>query len=150
MSEKKCLRLALHLARTVVRVPVALPIGETLHYQSANADFPAIVREWVKGKHPWVPFIQRQALTVVGFLTILNHAVFWNHSCQAFFHAGSSTNIGDDNSISSVTPSPSPAPPLVAGSHPCDICGKIFPYRYQMIVHRRYHTERKPFTCQVR
>lgn len=40
-------------------------------------------------------------------------------------------------------PSPSGPP------HPCDICSKVFPYRYQMIVHRRYHTERKPFQCQV-
>lgn len=31
----------------------------------------------------------------------------------------------------------------------CDICGKAFQYRYQLIVHRRYHIERKPFTCQV-
>lgn len=35
------------------------------------------------------------------------------------------------------------------GSHPCDLCHKVFPYRYQMIVHRRYHTERKPYQCQV-
>ena len=35
------------------------------------------------------------------------------------------------------------------GTHICDICSKIFPFRYQLIVHRRYHTERKPFTCQV-
>ncbi|KAG8253023.1 hypothetical protein J6590_044017 [Homalodisca vitripennis] len=41
----------------------------------------------------------------------------------------------------------SPASP--PGAHPCDLCAKVFPYRYQMIVHRRYHTERKPFQCQV-
>ncbi|XP_047995173.1 zinc finger protein 28-like isoform X9 [Leguminivora glycinivorella] len=35
------------------------------------------------------------------------------------------------------------------GHHACDICGKIFQFRYQLIVHRRYHGERKPFTCQV-
>lgn len=35
-------------------------------------------------------------------------------------------------------------------SQNCDICGKSFQYRYQLIVHRRYHIERKPFTCQVR
>lgn len=33
--------------------------------------------------------------------------------------------------------------------HTCDICGKMFPFKYQLIVHRRYHNERKPFTCQV-
>lgn len=31
----------------------------------------------------------------------------------------------------------------------CDLCGKLFQYKYQLIVHRRYHNERKPFTCQV-
>ncbi|XP_047529360.1 zinc finger protein 420-like isoform X4 [Vanessa atalanta] len=35
------------------------------------------------------------------------------------------------------------------GHHSCDICGKIFQFRYQLIVHRRYHGESKPFTCQV-
>lgn len=38
---------------------------------------------------------------------------------------------------------PSPA------MHTCDICGKMFPFKYQFIVHRRYHNERKPFICQV-
>lgn len=46
------------------------------------------------------------------------------------------------------TPGPS-ASPVSVGSHSCEICGKIFQFRYQLIVHRRYHTERKPFTCQV-
>lgn len=46
------------------------------------------------------------------------------------------------------TPGPS-ASPVSVGSHACEICGKIFQFRYQLIVHRRYHTERKPFTCQV-
>ncbi|XP_069358634.1 zinc finger protein 271-like isoform X4 [Maniola hyperantus] len=35
------------------------------------------------------------------------------------------------------------------GHHACDICGKIFQFRYQLIVHRRYHGENKPYTCQV-
>ncbi|XP_049868685.1 zinc finger protein 569-like isoform X6 [Pectinophora gossypiella] len=35
------------------------------------------------------------------------------------------------------------------GHHSCDLCGKIFQFRYQLIVHRRYHGESKPFTCQV-
>lgn len=38
---------------------------------------------------------------------------------------------------------------LTVGDNVCDLCGKIFQYRYQLIVHRRYHNERKPFTCQV-
>lgn len=46
------------------------------------------------------------------------------------------------------TPGPS-ASPVSVGSHACEVCGKIFQFRYQLIVHRRYHTERKPFTCQV-
>lgn len=46
------------------------------------------------------------------------------------------------------TPGPS-ASPVSVGSHACEICGKIFQFRYQLIVHRRYHIERKPFTCQV-
>lgn len=40
-------------------------------------------------------------------------------------------------------------PTVITGNHVCDICGKMFQFRYQLIVHRRYHTERKPFTCQV-
>lgn len=32
----------------------------------------------------------------------------------------------------------------------CEVCGKSFQYRYQLIVHRRYHAERKPFSCQVK
>lgn len=40
--------------------------------------------------------------------------------------------------------------PVSIGSHSCEVCGKIFQFRYQLIVHRRYHTERKPFTCQVK
>lgn len=43
----------------------------------------------------------------------------------------------------------SPSALASAVTHACDVCGKMFPFRYQLIVHRRYHTERKPFTCQV-
>lgn len=49
-------------------------------------------------------------------------------------------NSGTSSSSSSIVPT---------GNHTCDICNKIFPFRYQMIVHRRYHAEKKPFTCQV-
>lgn len=38
---------------------------------------------------------------------------------------------------------------VITGNHVCDLCGKMFQFRYQLIVHRRYHNERKPFTCQV-
>lgn len=38
-----------------------------------------------------------------------------------------------------------PSPAL----HTCEVCGKVFPFKYQYIVHRRYHNERKPFICQV-
>lgn len=41
------------------------------------------------------------------------------------------------------------SPPVIAANHVCDLCGKMFQFKYQLIVHRRYHTERKPFTCQV-
>ncbi|KAK9759248.1 Zinc finger, C2H2 type [Popillia japonica] len=41
------------------------------------------------------------------------------------------------------------SPPVIAATHVCDLCGKMFQFKYQLIVHRRYHTERKPFTCQV-
>lgn len=48
------------------------------------------------------------------------------------------------------TPESDPDPPASPpGTHVCDLCNKVFPYRYQVIVHRRYHTERKPFQCQV-
>lgn len=39
---------------------------------------------------------------------------------------------------------------VITGSHQCDLCLKSFQFRYQLIVHRRYHNEKKPFTCQVR
>lgn len=45
----------------------------------------------------------------------------------------------DDHSASSTLP----------GSHACDVCGKLFSFKYQLIVHRRYHNRRKPFICQV-
>lgn len=38
---------------------------------------------------------------------------------------------------------------VITGSHQCDLCLKSFQFRYQLIVHRRYHSEKKPFTCQV-
>lgn len=38
---------------------------------------------------------------------------------------------------------------ITPATHTCDICGKMFQFRYQLIVHRRYHSERKPFMCQV-
>lgn len=50
---------------------------------------------------------------------------------------------------SSSVPPGAPSSPTSVGPYSCDICCKIFPFRYQLIVHRRYHTERKPFTCQV-
>lgn len=56
--------------------------------------------------------------------------------------------IGEEQEASTSVQTESP-PAIVAGSHVCDICGKMFQFRYQLIVHRRYHTERKPFTCQV-
>lgn len=49
----------------------------------------------------------------------------------------------------SATVGEGPASPSSVGPYSCELCGKIFPFRYQLIVHRRYHSERKPFTCQV-
>lgn len=64
--------------------------------------------------------------------------------------AASGTVLSTDLTITNNSNSASPAPSIVpTGTHTCDICGKIFPFRYQMIVHRRYHAEKKPFTCQV-
>lgn len=60
------------------------------------------------------------------------------------------TVLNTDMNMANNSNSASPAPVIVpTGTHTCDICGKIFPFRYQMIVHRRYHAEKKPFTCQV-
>lgn len=42
---------------------------------------------------------------------------------------------GDEEQV----PGPSGSPVSV-GSHACETCGKIFQFRYQLIVHRRYHT----------
>lgn len=38
---------------------------------------------------------------------------------------------------------------IINSDNVCDLCGKMFQYKYQLIVHRRYHNERKPFMCQV-
>lgn len=38
---------------------------------------------------------------------------------------------------------------MLPGSHSCEVCGKLFSFKYQLIVHRRYHARRKPFVCQV-
>lgn len=38
---------------------------------------------------------------------------------------------------------------MMPGSHSCEVCGKTFSFKYQLIVHRRYHNRRKPFICQV-
>lgn len=51
---------------------------------------------------------------------------------------GAGTSAADDAAAM-----PSPA------VHTCEICGKVFAFKYQYIVHRRYHNERKPFICQV-
>lgn len=66
--------------------------------------------------------------------------------------AGSSASVSTTSTPTCVSASSSdadqaamPAPAL----HTCDICGKVFPFKYQFIVHRRYHNERKPFICQV-
>jgi KRAB domain-containing zinc finger protein len=66
-------------------------------------------------------------------------------SCSEVGGAG-----GSNTATASTATSPVAAAVITApGTHICDICSKIFPFRYQLIVHRRYHTERKPFTCQV-
>lgn len=79
-------------------------------------------------------------------------------SCQRFYHVlyfslpvlqngvmVKTLNEGGEG-VSGTT---SPSALASAVTHACDVCGKMFPFRYQLIVHRRYHTERKPFTCQV-
>lgn len=66
-------------------------------------------------------------------------------SCSEVGGAGGSNTA----TVSTATSPSATAVITAAGTHICDICSKIFPFRYQLIVHRRYHTERKPFTCQV-
>ncbi len=85
-------------------------------------------------------------------VAILHNAGMVVKSCEQLNSDGtSSTVLSTDLSMSNNSNSTSPSPGLVpTGTHTCDICGKIFPFRYQMIVHRRYHAEKKPFTCQVR
>lgn len=72
-------------------------------------------------------------------------------TCDQLSADGStSTVLSADLTIANNSSSPSPVPAIVpTGNHTCDICNKVFPFRYQMIVHRRYHAEKKPFTCQV-
>lgn len=60
------------------------------------------------------------------------------------------TNASTNNPAVNSTASTDDATAMPAPAvHTCDICGKIFPFKYQFIVHRRYHNERKPFICQV-
>lgn len=59
-------------------------------------------------------------------------------------------NNNTSNNNQSIVPLENAGNLGVSGDNACDICGKMFQYRYQLIVHRRYHNqEKKPFTCQV-
>lgn len=59
-------------------------------------------------------------------------------------------NLNENEQEASTSSIAADSPPaIITGNHVCDLCGKMFQFRYQLIVHRRYHTERKPFTCQV-
>lgn len=63
-------------------------------------------------------------------------------STSSIINTTTSTNVtGSVTDDQAAMPSPA--------MHTCDICGKVFPFKYQFIVHRRYHNERKPFICQV-
>lgn len=77
------------------------------------------------------------------------HEVFGKLQTEMVANGSQGTGKNCGESGSGVTAAQASAILNTPGTHPCDVCGKIFPYRYQLIVHRRYHTERKPFTCQV-
>lgn len=71
-------------------------------------------------------------------------------SCDSLISNSNSGEVISADLTNLANSSTSSSPSIVpTGTHTCDICGKIFPFRYQMIVHRRYHAEKKPFTCQV-
>lgn len=61
------------------------------------------------------------------------------------------TSTAADPNTSNLTDSLSTTSAIIGpiSDNVCDLCGKLFQYKYQLIVHRRYHNERKPFTCQV-
>jgi len=62
----------------------------------------------------------------------------------------STSPIPNNSNTGQILPPAKPAELDHLGNpHSCELCGKMFSYRYQLIVHRRYHTEKKPFTCQV-
>lgn len=66
---------------------------------------------------------------------------------------GSMNNASSDGTTTTTTTTTaadgSIVSPFPSATHTCDVCGKMFPFKYQLIVHRRYHNERKPFICQV-
>jgi KRAB domain-containing zinc finger protein len=68
-------------------------------------------------------------------------------STNSFPASPTSNNSTSANQVAQ-TAKPVELDPL-GNPHSCELCGKMFSYRYQLIVHRRYHTEKKPFTCQV-
>lgn len=61
----------------------------------------------------------------------------------------STTNTSTTSVVNSTAAADDAAAMPSPAIHTCDICGKMFPFKYQFIVHRRYHNERKPFICQV-
>lgn len=75
-------------------------------------------------------------------------------SAGAMMTSSSSTtsaaaNLANNDSAASINNDSDSAAMPSPAMHTCDICGKVFPFKYQYIVHRRYHNERKQFVCQV-
>lgn len=90
--------------------------------------------------HTASPLVIPKIESLSGTILMADHA---SHASAAITNSTATATTSASGSVDDTNAMPSPA------VHTCEICGKVFAFKYQYIVHRRYHNERKPFICQV-